>query len=95
MGKKMEAAQALEGKFSAEGLASMAGEAGSAEMALGKSLADRIDEGDAARHWARVGAGVPKAMRDIEVDDGIQAFDDGTLAMLRAAFGQPQLQIAG
>ena len=46
MGKKMKAAQALEGKFSAEGLASMAGEEGSAEMALAKSLADRIDEGD-------------------------------------------------
>ena len=55
MGKKMEAAQALKGKFSAEGLASMAGEEGSAEMALAKSLADRIEEGDAMRHWAKVG----------------------------------------
>jgi hypothetical protein len=45
MGKKMEAAQALEGKFSADGLASMAGEEGSAEMALAKSLGDRIEEG--------------------------------------------------
>src|SRR5262247_1523835 len=71
MGKKMEAAQALEGKFSAEGLASMAGEEGSAEMALAKSLADRIEEGDAARHWAKVGAAVSNAMRDIEFDDDI------------------------
>jgi hypothetical protein len=57
MGKKIEAAQALEGRFSAEGLAGMAGEEGSAEMALAKSLADRIDEGEAARHcgsrWVR------------------------------------------
>jgi hypothetical protein len=75
MGKKMEAAQALEGKFSAEGLASMAGEEGSAEMALAKSLADRIDEGEAARHWAKVGAAVLNAMQGIEFDDDIPAFD--------------------
>jgi hypothetical protein len=95
MGKKMEAAQALEGKFSAEGLASMAGEEGSAEMALAKSLANRIEEGDAARHWAKVGAAVSNAMRNFEFDDDILTFDEGTLAMLRAAFGQPLLQIAG
>jgi hypothetical protein len=95
MGKKMEAAQALEGKFSAEGLASVAGEEGSAEMALAKSLADRINEGDASRHWAKVGAAVPNVLRDIAFDDDIPAFDEGTLAMLKAAFGQPTLQIAG
>jgi hypothetical protein len=95
MGKKMEAAQALEGKFSAEGLASMAGEEGSAEMALAKSLADRIEEGDASRHWTKLGAAVSNAMRDIEFDDDIPAFDEGTLAMLRAAFSNPALQIAG
>src|SRR6516162_6546875 len=86
MGKKMEAAQALEGKFSAEGLASMAGEEGSAEMALAKSLADRIEEGDAARSWAKVGAAVQNAVRDVEFNDDFPTFDEGTLAMLRAAF---------
>jgi hypothetical protein len=95
MGKKMEAAQALKGKFLAEGLASRAGEEGSVEMALAKSLADRIDEGDAARHWARVDASVVNAGRDIEFDDDISAFDEATLAMLKAAFGQPALQIVG
>jgi len=95
MGKKMEAAQALEGKFSAEGLASMAGEEVSAEMALAKSLADRIDEGDAARHWVKVGAAPQSAVRDIEFNDDDLPFDEGTLAMLRAAFGEPRLQIAG
>jgi hypothetical protein len=73
----------------------MAGEEGSAEMALAKSLADRIEEGDAARHWAKVGAVVPNPVRDIEFDDDIPALDEGTLAMLRAAFGQPALKIAG
>jgi hypothetical protein len=91
MGKKMEAAQALEGKFSAEGLASMAGEEGSAA----KSLADRIDEGDAARHWMKVGAAVQNALRNVEFDEELPAFDEGTLAMVKAAFGQPALQIAG
>jgi hypothetical protein len=95
MGNKMEAAQALEGKFSAEGLASMAGEQGSAEMALAKSLANRIDEGDAARHRAKVGAAVRNAVGDVKFDDDIPAFDEGTLGMLRAAFGEPRLQIAG
>jgi SNF2 family DNA or RNA helicase len=94
MGKKMEAAQALEGKFSAEGLASMAGEEGSAEMALAKSLANRIDEGDAARHWAKVGAGVPNIGRDIGFTEAIPDFDAETLALLRAAFGQAALQFA-
>ena len=73
----------------------MAGEEGSAEMALAKSLADRIEEGDATRHWAKVGAAVSNTVRDIEFDDDITTFDEGTLAMLKAAFGQPALQIAG
>src|SRR5262249_14558427 len=93
MGKKMEAAQALEGKFSAEGLASMAGEEGSAEMALAKSLADRIEEGDAARHWAKVGAGVWSVVQKIACADEYPAFDEETLVLLRLAFGKPELRI--
>ena len=73
----------------------MAGEEGSAEMALAKSLADRIDEGEATRHWAKVGAAVSNVLREIEFNDDLPAFDEGTLAMLREAFGQPQWQIAG
>jgi len=41
-----------------------------------------------------VGAAVPSAVRDIEFDGDIPAFDEGTLAMLRAAFGQPAQQLA-
>jgi hypothetical protein len=54
MGKKLAAAQALEGKFSSEGLVSMAGEDASVEIALARSLVDRIDEGDVKRMWSRV-----------------------------------------
>lgn len=55
MGKKLSAAQAIEGKFSSDGLVAMAGEdGGSVELALAKSLADRLHEGDACRAWAKV-----------------------------------------
>lgn len=61
IGKKLSAAEAIEGKFSAEGLAAMAGEEGSAEMALARSLVNRIGNTlDAARAWKRVTARPPR-----------------------------------
>jgi hypothetical protein len=55
MGKKLTAAHAIEGKFSSEGLAAMAGDdGGSVEMALARSLEKRLDKGDAQRAWAKV-----------------------------------------
>lgn len=54
MGRKLTAAQALEGKFSSEGLVSMAGEDANVEIALARSLVDHLDEGDARRLWNRV-----------------------------------------
>lgn len=56
MGKKMLAAQAVSGKFSAEGLAAMAGDDSTLEMALAKSLADKIGEDDGTRCWKKVQA---------------------------------------
>ena len=59
MGKKLTAAQALEGRFSSEGLVAMAGEDASVELALARSLVDRMDDGDARRHWSKtLNAGV-------------------------------------
>jgi hypothetical protein len=55
MGKKLTAAQALEGKFSSEGLAAMAGEDANVEIALARSLVERIDEGDARRFCSPTG----------------------------------------
>src|SRR6185436_12316046 len=49
MGKKLLAAEALEGKFSSEGLVAMAGDDGM-EMAMAKSLAENMDE-SADRSW--------------------------------------------
>jgi hypothetical protein len=54
MGKKLTAAQALEGKFSSEGLAAMAGGDTNMEIALARSLVERLDEGDARRAWGKV-----------------------------------------
>jgi hypothetical protein len=53
MGKKLTAAQALEGTFSTEGLVAMAGEDANVEIALARSLVDRLDEGDTRRLWTR------------------------------------------
>jgi hypothetical protein len=52
MGKKLAAAQALEGKFSTEGLIAMAGEENSA-MALAATLSIKVE--NAERQWARIG----------------------------------------
>ncbi len=54
LGRKLTAAQALEGKFSSEGLVSMAGEDANVEIALARSLVDHLDEGDARRLWNKL-----------------------------------------
>lgn len=54
MGKKLAAAQALEGKFSTDGLVAMGGEDASVEMALAQSLQSGTTE-DPARCWATIG----------------------------------------
>lgn len=54
MGKKLTAAQALEGKFSTEGLVAMAGEDANVEIALARSLVNRMNEGDVRRLWGKV-----------------------------------------
>jgi hypothetical protein len=55
MGKKLAAAQALEGRFGADGLVALAGEAGgSVEMELARSLAERLDEAELRRTWRKV-----------------------------------------
>lgn len=56
MGKKLAASTAIEGKFSSEGLAAMAGDEGALEMALAKSLAEKLDDLDVGRTWERLGA---------------------------------------
>lgn len=54
MAKKLSAAEALEGKFSSEGLAALSGDEGSMELALAKSLVDKLDDCGAAQHWNKV-----------------------------------------
>jgi hypothetical protein len=54
MGTKLTAAQALEGTFTSDGLAALAGEDATVEIALARSLVRRLDEGDARRLWTKV-----------------------------------------
>lgn len=51
MGQKMSACQAIEGKFSSEGLIALAGEEGSVEMAMAAALVKKIPA-NATRAWA-------------------------------------------
>jgi hypothetical protein len=62
MGKKLTAAQALEGTFSSEGLVALAGEDANMELALARSLVERMDEGDARRSWSKVVSSVPRVV---------------------------------
>lgn len=64
----MAAAQALEGEFSEDGLAAMAGE-DNLQMALAKSLADRIDDSDMQRSWSKVKSGPRKSAKHSPLDD--------------------------
>jgi hypothetical protein len=53
MSRKMAASQALEGEFTEDGLAAMAGE-DNLQMALAKKLSERISEADMQRNWGKV-----------------------------------------
>ena len=59
MSRKMAASQALEGEFSEDGLAAMAGE-DNMQMALAKQLSQRISEADMQRNWGKVKSGSKK-----------------------------------
>ena len=58
----MAAALALEGVFSEDGLAAMAGE-DNLQMALAKNLSERIDDSDMQRSWGKVKSGPKKVKR--------------------------------
>jgi hypothetical protein len=55
MGRKLAAAEAIDGKFSSEGLAAAAEDEGSLALMLAKNLVDKLDE-DPALAWAKTGA---------------------------------------
>jgi superfamily II DNA or RNA helicase len=82
MGRKIAAAEALEGKFSSEGMAAMAGEDSSVQMALARNLAENIGTANASRQWQKVGGASEGQValnwfEDIEVDEGLLALIGG------------------
>jgi hypothetical protein len=54
MGRKLSAAEAIDGKFSTDGLAAASEDEGSLQMMMAKSLIDKLDE-DPALAWAKEG----------------------------------------
>ena len=54
MAQKLDASLALEGQFSAEGLAAMSADSGSLTMELAKSLVENIDFGEPERVWEKL-----------------------------------------
>jgi hypothetical protein len=73
MAQKLDASLALEGQFSAEGLAAMSADSGSLTMELAKSLVQNIDFGDAERVWEKLSAEKPVA-DNVLVDDDEDEF---------------------
>lgn len=59
MGKKLVASTSIEGKFTSEGLAALAGDEGTLETALAKSLVERLEDTDCGRIWAKLGGAQP------------------------------------
>lgn len=55
MGKKLVASTSIEGKFTSEGLAALAGDEGTLEVALAKSLVERLDDCQVGRAWGKLG----------------------------------------
>jgi len=80
MSKKMAAAQALEGEFSEEGLAAMAGE-DNLQMALAKNLSERINGADMQRSWSKVKA-APKKPKPVVIPS---PFDDLSIPLQMVA----------
>lgn len=76
MGKKLAAAQALEGRFSSEGLAAMGGDDVSVEMALAQSL-DKLLPDETARVWGtiRSAGGGREAAKPEAVGAGLAGLD--------------------
>ena len=69
MAQKLDASLALEGQFSAEGLAAMSADSGSLTMELAKSLVENIDFGDAERVWEKLSMVQPEADNVLAADD--------------------------
>ena len=70
MAQKLEASLALEGQFSAEGLAAMSADSGSLTMELAKSLVENLDFGDADRVWEHFGSEQSKPCDALPEDGG-------------------------
>jgi SNF2 family DNA or RNA helicase len=83
MAQKIEAALALEGQFSAEGLAALSADGGSLAMELARSLVENIDFGDAERVWAKSGREEDAAVAVEEIQPAME----GPKPLVNAGYG--------
>ena len=72
MARKLDASLAVEGQFSAEGLAAMCDDGGSLAMELAKSLVENIDFGETERVWKRCGEMERGPAEDVVEPPGLQ-----------------------
>lgn len=78
MGQKLSASQALEGRFSTEGLVAMSGEdGGTIEMELAKSLLDRVSV-DATRAWDKISSASIPPMTSEEMESPAESVRNNT-----------------
>jgi hypothetical protein len=89
MAQKLDASLALEGQFSAEGLAAMSADSGSLTMELAKSLVENIDFGDAERVWEKLRAELP------EPSDTLAEEDDDLFSLGWAPAGRTASAVPG
>lgn len=74
MAQKLDASLALEGQFSAEGLAAMSADSGSLTMELAKSLVENIPFGEPERVWEKLSMVPPEADNVLAADDDEDEF---------------------
>jgi hypothetical protein len=93
MGRKLVASTSIEGKFTSEGLAALAGDEGTLETALAKSLVERLNDTDVGRVWAKLGGKpVESKLESNEPETGNYDDSEGfTLPPPKHVFAQKQL----
>jgi hypothetical protein len=94
MAQKLDASLALEGQFSAEGLAAMSADSGSLTMELAKSLVENIEFGDAERVWEKLRAEPPETSDALAEEDDDDLFSLGWAPAGRKASAVPGRAVA-
>jgi hypothetical protein len=93
MGDKIQAAESIEGKFSSTGLVALAGDEGSMELALARSLVAKMGEDvDVGRSWEKVGSRKVNGKKHPAAEVPLNRIEEALMAALaRGPVRQKQL----